>query len=49
MILILLSIPSKFLYGDVPRRPSCGVYISNLFGLPEHLRMLLISLIVTNS
>ena len=78
-----------FLDGDVPRRPSDGVYISqlirfarvvmlmtliilillisrslmamslnvllmvyiylNLFALPEHLRMLLTSIIVTNS
>ena len=36
--------------GDVPRRPSYGVYIYlNLFALPEHLRMLLTSIIVTNS
>ena len=35
-----------FLYGDVPQRPSYGVYI---FALPEHLRMLLTSIIVTNS
>ena len=39
-----------FLDGDVPRRPSYGVYIYlNLFALPEHLRMLLSSIIVTNS
>ena len=39
-----------FLVGDVPPRPSYGVYIYlNLFALPEHLRMLLTSLIVTNS
>ena len=39
-----------FLDGDVPQRPSCGVYIYlNLFALPEHLRMLLTSIIVTNS
>ena len=38
-----------FLDGDVPRRPSYGVYISQLFALPEHLRMLLTSIIVTNS
>ena len=41
-----------FLDGDVPRRPSYGVYIShsdNLFTLQEHLRMLLTSIIVTNS
>ena len=37
-----------FLDGDVPQRPSYGVYL-NLFALPEHLRMLLISIIVTNS
>ena len=48
----------SFLNGDVPRRPSYGVYIYifgyiyiylNLFTLPEHLRMLLTSIIVTNS
>ena len=43
-----------FLDGDVPRRPSYGVYINiyiylNLFVLPEHLRMLLTLIIVTNS
>ena len=39
-----------FLDGDVPRRPSYGVYIYlNLFALSEHLRMLLTSIIVTNS
>ena len=39
-----------FLDGDVPRRPSYGEYIYlNLFALPEHLRMLLISIIVRNS
>ena len=39
-----------FLDGDVPQRPSLGVYIYfNLFALPEHLRMLLTSIIVTNS
>ena len=39
-----------FLDGNVPQRPSYGVYIYlNLFALPEHLRMLLTSIIVTNS
>ena len=39
-----------FLDGDVPRRPFYVVYLSlNLFALPEHLRMLLTSIIVTNS
>ena len=41
-----------FLDGDVPRRPSYGIYIYiylNLFALPEHLRMLLTSIIVTNA
>ena len=38
-----------FLDGDVPQSPSYGVYISQLFALPEHLRMLLTSIIVTNS
>ena len=39
-----------FLDGDVPQRPSYDVYIYlNLFALPEHLRMLLTSIIVTNS
>ena len=39
-----------FLDGDVPQRPSYGVYIYlNLFALSEHLRMLLTSIIVTNS
>ena len=39
-----------FLNGDVPRRPSYGVYIYlNLFALPEHLRMLRTSIIVTIS
>ena len=37
-----------FLDGDVPRRPSYGVYISELIRFSEHLRMLLTSLIVTN-
>ena len=36
-----------FLDGDVPQRPSYGVY--SLFALLEHLRMLLTSIIVTNS
>ena len=36
--------------GDVPRRPSYGVYIYlNSFALPEHLCMLLTSIIVANS
>ena len=36
--------------GVVPQRPSYGVYIYlNLFVLSEHLRMLLTSIIVTNS
>ena len=35
--------------GDVSWRPSYGVYIYiNLFALPEHLRILLTSIIVTN-
>ena len=39
-----------FLDGDVPQRPSSGVYIYlNSFTLPEYLRMLLTSIIVTNS
>ena len=39
-----------FLDGDVPQRRSYGIYIYlNLFALPEHLRMLLTSKIVTNS
>ena len=41
-----------FLNGDVPRRPSYGVYIHvylNLFALPEHLRMIMTSIMVTNS
>ena len=39
-----------YLDGDVPQRPSYVVYIYlNLFALPEHLRMLLTSIIVTNS
>ena len=39
-----------FIDGDVLRRASYGVYIYlNLFALPEHLRMLLTSIIVTNS
>ena len=39
-----------FLDGDVPQRPSYGEYIYlNLFALPEHLHMLLTSIIVTNS
>ena len=40
----------QFLDGDVPQRPSYGVYIYlNLFALPEHLRMFLTSIIETNS
>ena len=36
--------------GDVPRRPSYGVYIYLiLLALPEHLCMLMTSIIVTNS
>ena len=38
----------SFLDGDVPRRPSYGVYLY-LFALPEHLRMLMTLIIVTNS
>ena len=39
-----------FLDGDVPQRPSYGVYIYlNLFALQKHLRMLPTSIIVTNS
>ena len=39
-----------FLDGDVPRCPSYGVYIYlNLFALPEHLCILMTSIIVTNS
>ena len=38
-----------FLDSDVPGRPSYGVYISQQIALPEHLRMLLISITVTNS
>ena len=35
---------------DVPRLPSYGGYIYlNLFALPEHLHMLMTSIIVTNS
>ena len=30
MILILISLISRFLDDDVPRAPSCGVYISQL-------------------
>ena len=40
----------NFLDGDVPRRPSYSVYIYlKLFALLEHIRMLLTSIIVTNS
>ena len=38
-----------FLGGDVPRRPSYGRYNLNLFALPEYLRMLVTSIVVTNS
>ena len=38
-----------FLDGDVPQRPSYGVIYLNLFAWPEHLRILLTSIIVTNS
>ena len=39
-----------FLDGDVLRRPSYDVYIYlNLFALPEHLRMFLTSIVITNS
>ena len=39
-----------FLDGDVPQRPSYGVYIYlNLIAFSEHLRMLLTSIIVTKS
>ena len=39
-----------FLDGDVPQRHSYGVYIYfNLFALPEHLCIILTSIIVTNS
>ena len=37
-----------FLHGDVPRRPSNGVYL-NLFALPGHLHTLMTSIIVTIS
>ena len=36
-----------FLDGDVPRRRSYFVYISQLIRFAEHLRMLMISIIVT--
>ena len=51
MILILILFSNfPFLDCDVPRRPSYMVYIyHNLFALPEHLRLLLTSIIVTNS
>ena len=38
-----------FLVGDVPRRPFMVYIYLNLLALPEHLCMLLISIIVTNS
>ena len=40
-----------FLDGDVPRdrRPFYGVYLSQLSALPDHLRMLMTSIIVTKS
>ena len=38
-----------FLDGDVPQRPVMVYIYLNLFALPEHLRMLLTSIIVTNS
>ena len=38
-----------FLDGDVPRRPSYGYIYLNLFALPEHLHMLMSSIIVTGS
>ena len=42
-----------YLEAYVPRRPSYGVYIQciylNSFALPEHLLMLMTSIIVTNS
>ena len=39
-----------FLDGDVPQRPSYGVYIYlNIFAFPAHLHMLLTSIIVTKS
>ena len=37
-----------FLDGDVPQSPSLVYIYFNLFALPEHLRMLLTSIIVTN-
>ena len=37
-----------FIDVDVPQRPYIYIYL-NLFALPEHLRMLLTSIIVTNS
>ena len=43
---VIVNFP--FLDGDVPQRPSYGVYISHFFALPEHRRMLLTSIIVTN-
>ena len=44
----IVNFPS--LDGDVPQLPSYGVYIYlNLFAFPEHLCMLLTSIIVTNS
>ena len=38
-----------FLDGDVPHVPLMVYIYLNLFALPEHLRMLLTSIIVTNS
>ena len=42
------SVNSPLFDGDVPRRPSCYVYL-NLFALPEHIRILQTSIVVTNS
>ena len=43
----LVNLP--FLDGDIPRRPSYGIYISHLFALQERLRMLVTSIVAANS
>ena len=51
MIFIFDIVNFPFLDGDVPRRRSYGVYIYiylyiNLFALPEHLRMLHVTVLI---
>ena len=52
MILILILLIFPFLDGDIPRCPSLCISVLvylNTFALPEHLRMIVTSIVVTNA